>query len=74
MALIRDGLWGIVNERETVPTEGAEAQEKFVVRHDKVLATIVFVIEPSMLYLTGTDPSDPVVVWKALADQFQCKT
>ena len=24
--------------------------------------------------LIGTDPTHPVVVWKALADQFQCKT
>ena len=41
MALIRDGLWGIVNETETemVPTEGAEAQAKFAARRDKALAT-----------------------------------
>ena len=42
--------------------------------HDKVLATIVLAIEPSLLYLTGSGPTDLVVVWKALADQFQCKT
>ena len=74
MALIKEGLWGIVNETETAPTEGAEAQAKFVARRDKALATIVLAIEPSLLYLTGSDPTDPVVVWKALADQFQRKT
>ena len=37
MALIRDGLWGIVNETETAPTEGAEAQAKFAARRDKAL-------------------------------------
>ena len=26
------------------------------------------------MYLIAIDPTDPVVVWKALADQFQCKT
>ena len=31
-------------------------------------------IEPSLLYLTGANPTDPVVVWKVLADQFQRKT
>ena len=59
---------------ETVPTEGAEAQAKFAARRDKALVTIMLAIEPSLLYLTGSDPTDPVVVWKAPADQFQCKT
>ena len=31
-------------------------------------------VEPSLLYLIGSDPTDPVVVWRTLADQFQCKT
>ena len=74
MALIRDGLWGCVNETETVPMEGVEAQANFAARHDKALATIVLAIMPSLLYLTGADPTDPVVVWKALTDQFQRKT
>ena len=74
MALIRDGLWGIINEMEMAPTEEAEAQSKFAARHDKALVTIVLALDPSLLYLTGADPTDPVVVWKALADQFQCKT
>ena len=52
IALIRYGLWGIVNEPEMAPMEGAEAQVKFVARHGKSLATIVLMIEPSLLYLT----------------------
>ena len=74
MALIRDGLWGVANEMEMVPMEGAEAQAKFAARHDKALVTIALAIEPTLLYLTGTNLTDPVVVWKALADQFQHKT
>ena len=70
MALIKDGLWGIVNGTETVP-EGAAEQAKFVLRKDRALAIIVLAIDPSLLYLIGADPKDPVVVWKALADQFQ---
>ena len=36
-------------------------------------ATIVLVIEPSLLYLMG-DPEDPVAIRKKLQDQFQKKT
>ena len=74
MALIKDGLWGIVNGSETAPTEGAEQQAKFTARKDKALAIIVLAVEPRLLYLIGADPTDPVVVWKALAGQFQRKT
>ena len=74
MALIRDGLLEIVNEMETVPTEGAEVQAKFVASCDKALVAIAFAIEPNLLYLTGANPTDPVVVWNSLADQFQHKT
>ena len=31
-------------------------------------------IEPSLLYLIGADPTDPVVVWRALGEQFQRRT
>ena len=74
MALMKDGLWNIVNGTETAPT-GAEAdrRETFVARRDRALATIMLSIEPSLLYLIG-DPEDPIVVWKKLADQFQKKT
>ena len=74
MALVRDGLWGIVNGTETTPHEGeADRRSKFLARRDRALATIVLAVEPSLLYLIG-DPEDPVVVWKSLQDQFQKKT
>jgi len=73
MALIRDGLWGMVNEMEHAPEDGAYRQAKFVARRDRALATIVLAVEPSLLYLLG-NPEDSVVVWKKLRDQFQKKT
>ena len=75
MALIHDGLWGIVSETEQAPGPDAPAdsQLKFVSRRDHALATIVLAVEPSLLYLLG-NPEDPIVVWKKLRDQFQKKT
>ena len=70
MALIKEGLWDIVNGTETAPTEGLERQAKFAMRQDKALATIVY---SRRAKLTVSDPTDPVVVWRILADQFQCK-
>ena len=72
MALVRDGLWGIVSGTETVPDPGQERQ-KFLARRDRALATIVLAVDPSLLYLLG-DPEDPVAVWKKLQNQFQKKT
>ena len=43
-------------------------------RRDRALATIVLSVDPTLLYLLGPDPQNPVVVWKKLADQFQKKT
>ena len=74
MALMKDGLWGIVSETESDPgNEEAEAHIKFLSRRDRALAIIVLSVEPSLLYLIG-DPEDPVAVWKKLRDQFQKKT
>ena len=74
MALVRDGLWGIVSGSETAPSgEDADCLSKFTARRDRALATIVLAVEPSLLYLIG-DPEDPAVVWKKLQDQFQKKT
>ncbi len=73
MALIKDGLWGIVSGAEAAPEEGA-VREKFILRRDKAFATIVLAVDPSLLYLIGADPKDPVIVWKVLADQFQRNT
>ena len=66
MALVRDGLWGIVDGTETAPDEGeADRRSKFLARRNRALATIVLAVEPSLLYLIG-DLEDPVVVWKRL--------
>ena len=73
MALIKDGLWGIVSGSETAPVEVAE-QAKFALRRDRALATIVLAVDLSLLYLIGTDPKDPVAVWKAFKGQFQRNT
>ena len=74
MALIKEGLWNILNGTETEPEGNAERRAKFVARRDRALATIVLAMEPSLLYLVGSDPTDPVVVWRALANQFQRNT
>ena len=73
MALMRDGLWDIVNNKEKIPAEDDKEIQKFLSRRDRALATIVLSVDPSLLYLIG-DPDDPVVVWNKLADQFQKKT
>ena len=67
MALMKDGLWNIVNGTETAPSAtDADRHAKFATRRDRALATIVLSVEPSLLYLVG-DPQDPNTVWKKLA-------
>ena len=74
MALMKDGLWGIVNETERRPGDGNAAQmTAFNKQWDKALAIIVLSVDPSLLYLIG-EPTSPIEVWKKLADQFQKKT
>ena len=73
MALMKDGLWGIVNGTENIPTDDGERRAKFLAWRDRALATIVLSVDPSLLYLIG-DPEDPIAVWKKLGDQFQKKT
>ena len=73
MALVRDGLWGIVSGTETAPAEGGDGRSKFLARRDRALATIILAIEPSLLYLIG-DAEDPVAVWGKLQNQFQKKS
>jgi len=58
---------------ETAPAEEDEAQAKFVAKWNKALATIVLAMELCLLYLIGNDPTDPVVVWRVLLEQFQWK-
>ena len=78
MALIKDGLWSVVNGTEKAPAnddEGdANAVMKYEAKRDRALATIVLAINPSLLYLLGGDPEDPEIVWNKLSDQFQRKT
>ena len=74
MALMKDGLWTIVDGTETSPDNPeTDRYRKFVGRRDRALAIIVLSIEPSLLYLIG-DPENPVAVWEKLANQFQKKT
>ena len=74
MALIEEGLWGIVQGTEANPgADNAERLAKFNYRWDNTLAIIVLAIDMSLLFLIG-DPVSPVAVWKKLADQFQKKT
>jgi len=74
MALMKEGLWNIVNGSETAPQEeNADAHAKFLVRRDRALATIVLSVDPSLLYLLG-NPENPVTVGKKLSDQFHKKT
>ena len=74
MALMEEGLWGIMNGSESSPSwSDSDKYDKFVARRDQALATIVLSIDPSLLYLLG-EPENPVLVWKKLGDQFQKKT
>ena len=58
MALIKEGLWKIVEGTETAPDVAADGYAKFVGWHDRALAIVVFSIDPALLYLIG-EPSDP---------------
>ena len=72
MALIRDGVWNIVNGTEIVTDSRTEMglHAKYLSHKGRTLAMIVLSLELSLLYLIG-DPDNPGVVWKKLADQFQ---
>ena len=73
MALLKEGLWGIVSRTEQSPDVKDENFPKFLARKDKALATIVLTVQPSLLYLIG-DPEDPSEVWQKLESQFQKRT
>ena len=78
MALMKDGLWRIVDGTEVEPANGDEAgdvyaRNKYIARKEKALAIIVLSIDPSLLYLVG-DPNDPAELWKLLSEQFQKKS
>ena len=74
MALMKDGLWNIVNGTEEPPARtDTERFAKFVACRDRALAIIVLSIGTTLLYLIG-EPEDPITVWKTLPEQFQKKT
>ena len=73
MALMKEGLWNIVEGTEAAPGQENDRYAKFLARRDRALAIIVLSIEPSLLYLVG-DPEDPAAVWGKLANQFQKRT
>ena len=85
MALMKDGLWCIVNKEEKRPADlvgEADAatqavrvaeQTAFDRRSQKALATIVLSVSEDILHILE-DPNCPVIVWRKLADQFQRKT
>lgn len=72
MALMKDGVWSIVDGAEAAPAEAASVA-KFNTRRDKALAIIVLSLDTSILYLIG-DPSDPKTVWDLLEKQYQKKS
>ena len=55
-------------------SENQGEQAKHFLRRDRALAMIVLSMDPTLLYLLGTDPENPAVVWKKLANQFEKKT
>lgn len=74
MALMKEGLWGIVNGMEKAPPEGeTDKHAKFMMRRDRALALVMLSGDQMLLHLLG-DPQDLVEVWKKLSDHFQNKT
>ena len=74
MALKKDEVWGIVSGTEEAPTGDVDPKKlkRYASRRDKALATVVLLVDPSLLYLM--DPVDPVAVWKKLEEKFQKKS
>ena len=72
MCLVKEDLWRVVSGDEMAPTD-ASALNKFNLRKDRALATVVLAVDPKLLYLIG-EPADPVEVWTKLQDCFQKKS
>ena len=58
MALMKEGVWKIVDGTETAPRADDAGYAKFVERRDRALAIVVLAIDPALLYLIG-EPTDP---------------
>ena len=65
MALLKEGLWNIVNGTEVAPEDTDAGYSKFIGRCDKALAIVVLSVDPTLLYLIG-EPTDPKAVWPSL--------
>ena len=76
MTLKKEELWNIVDGTEAAPAHTARKKERecYAARTDKALATVVLSVDSSLLYLVGSDPYDPVIVWNKLKEQFQKKS
>ena len=58
MALLKEGLWGIVTGEEEGPYQQThDAIMKFQKRKDRALATIVLAVSTTQLYLLGAEPN-----------------
>ena len=76
MTLIKQGLWGIVNETEVAADHSSseEGLRTFKDRCSHALAVIVLAIESELLHILGSDPDDAVVVWKTICEHFKHTT
>ena len=71
MALMREGLWDIVAQKETEPSENeAKLHTHYMSKKKRALAIIVLSLDLLLLYLLG-EPSEPDEVWTTLENQFQ---
>ena len=75
MALMKDGLWAIVQGNEAAPeaTAAADVRSKYTARVHRALATIVLAVDTSLLYLVG-DSEDPAALWTKLEGQYEKKS
>jgi Zinc knuckle. len=73
MALMKDGVWSIVDGSEVEPTVGDADVAKYASRRDRAPAIIVLAVDTRLLYLLG-NPQNPTEVWRLLEEQFQKKT
>ena len=50
MALVKEGLWNIVVEKEVAPTDNTTQEyANFMVRYNRALATIILTVDPALL-------------------------
>ena len=70
MFLLSQNVWTIVDGSEAVP-EATAALALYTARQGKALSILVLSLSPSLLYLVGSNPSDPAVVWTTLENHFQ---